>query len=48
VVLRFEVENPFTPAEVIPGSGDRRRLGVVVGSIRFEPSAPRAGGGAES
>jgi len=45
VVLHVEVENPFVPAEVIPGSGDHRPLGVVVGSIRFEPANPRAGGG---
>lgn len=41
LLLEVEVDNPFVPAEVIPGSGDRRQLGVVVGSIRFLPSTPR-------
>jgi hypothetical protein len=32
----IETTNPFVPVEAIPGSGDTRTLGVVVGGVRFE------------
>jgi len=37
--LSVEVANPFIPAESIPGSQDRRELGVFVGELRFRPGS---------
>jgi hypothetical protein len=41
VVLEVRVANPFVPAAADPASTDRRELGVVVGSVRFQARAGR-------